>query len=110
MTVKISDTNKNKLNRMNRVAKDTGLGTVIQDLQGAIIASGKHTVTSAEASASKVIFGDLNAVAGEIWQYTRSGSDISHKVKAVRSGSSVTLSGSAVGAILENDVLSYIVW
>ena len=74
---RISSTNVTKMNKMNRVAQDSGLGTIIDDLQGFVGYAGSHTVTTAEANASKVII-DTGFTTLTSWmiQGSRSGSNV----------------------------------
>jgi len=78
----ITNTQKAKLNKMNRAAKDATLGTAIQDLQNAssgsaftLGASGSYAAVAADASNAKIaIATGLSAVKGFVVNVRRSGS------------------------------------
>ena len=122
----ISAANKKKLNRSMRSATNVQLGTVISDLitsassvTGTIAkvagASGSHVVTSAEASASRVVFATgLATVTGFVPSSLRSGSPVirANFVSGSVAGTIVAMSATAGSPLplAENDVLSYIAW
>jgi hypothetical protein len=67
----VSTAKKEKLNRMNRVAKDVGLGTILDKLSHKVIAAGLFTtvggdatesITATGATASDVVVVTVNTV------------------------------------------------
>ena len=102
----ISNTTKNKLDKMNRAAQDAELGTLIQ----AMPLSGSHTVTDAEANASAVtIATGLTAVGFGMAQIFRSGSVVSASASNLKimtsAGNMIVSQGSSV---VKDDVISWI--
>lgn len=100
----LTSTNRTKVNKMNRAAEAANLGS-------RIVVSGSHVVTSAQATASSItIQADIAAIAGEVVQVVRSGSNIS-AINVATSGSNLVItSGSATYKITAADEVNYIVW
>lgn len=102
----ISNTIKNKLNKMNRAAQDALLGTIIQNGQNG---TGSTVVTTAQMSASAVVIYDVGATLGMyVYQVTRSGSNLnSIGFKAARTGGSLTVMPVNTGSFVVGDVINY---
>ena len=102
----ISNTTKNKLDKMNRAAQDAELGTLLQ----AMPLSGTHTITDAEANASSVtIDTGLTAVSAGMAQIFRSGSVVSasaSSLKVVASAENLVISQGS--AVVKDDVINWI--
>jgi len=104
----VSNTTKNKLNRMNRAAQDASIGTVLQNLQG--LTSGSLAVTLAQMSASAVVIYNPQATLGfYMYNVSRSGCPISTTFWEVRSGGSLTLVPPVSGSFLVGDVVNYLI-
>jgi hypothetical protein len=67
----VSTANKNLLNRMNQIAKKVGLGTILENTAGKVIASGKFTtvggdatesITATGAASTDAVFVSINTV------------------------------------------------
>ncbi len=97
------------LNQMNKASQSIKLGTLLDRLATSIGASGSHTATSGESSASAVtIPTGLSAIAGYQLQGFRSGSVITNVyVVSSTSGSIVARSGSFVTT---GDLYNWIAW
>lgn len=107
----ISASQKKNLNRMNRASKDVLLGDIVSNLQANATVSGSHVVTTAEATASKVIIATgLSTVKGFVGQDLRSGSPIVNaKWVSGSVAGTVVVSNSTSGSPLANgDILTYI--
>jgi len=107
----ITTTQKNHLNKMNRASADVQLGTLLQGLQGAgTIITGSHTVTTAEASASRVVLTTgLTAVSGFFNSYLRSGSPLSLTWASGSVAGTIIVSNSASASpVAATDVASFI--
>ena len=110
---KITTTQKNHLNKMNRAAADVQLGTILQGLQGAgTFVSGSHTVTTAEASASRVVLTTgLTSVNGFYNSYLRSGSPVSMTWSSGSVAGTITVMNNASASAViapTTDVASFI--
>lgn len=108
----ISNTIKDKLNKMNRAAKDALLGTFVQKVG---LASGSTLVTTAQMSASSVTIYDPALAGGNnmfLWQLYRSGSLISvtQGYVVTRSGGSMTIVDRNSGSFITNDVIEYFIY
>lgn len=102
-----------KLNKSNRAAKDGALGTRLAALDSLIGFSGSYTVLAAEASASRVVItSGLDTVRGFMADVTRSGSNVTHRMKFTAGSVAGTyvVSGSNVPGIFPDDVITYLGW
>lgn len=121
----ISNANRTKINKMNRVAKDTTLGTVIQTLQTDLDTaesaidvletyvgtSGSVLVTTAMMSASRIPIINASCNKGKIWQYMRSGSYVTTVGEAAWvKGSGCLVLSAFSGSLLPNDQVYYMMW
>lgn len=105
----ISTTQKNHLNKMNRAAKDVGLGNMISKLS----ASGSLTSGSVTATGATVNITTGFSSVPSMWmiQPSRSGSLGSFPVKAIAgstTGDITVTSASGVAPIASGDVLNWI--
>lgn len=103
----ISNTIKNKLNKMNKAAQSAVLGTRIQNMGY----GGSTVVTTAQMSASTVII--YNALANDgvfLYQVTRSGSNLNQLgFKHLRSGGSLTIYPVNSGSFNAGDIIHYFI-
>jgi hypothetical protein len=117
----ISTATKNKLNKMNRVAKDATLGTLIQNAQtsitaleiGSLITAGSLTVSTAQAAGSAVTIdtGLGASYLGQIVQVTRSGSVLPVSLaalKLVNTTGSIVITGSGAGVVVIGDKMFWV--
>ena len=111
----ISTSEVTKLNKMNRIAQDISLGTILKrvdDGLGSYFTSGSHTAVTADASGSMaaIATGGTGAT-GQIVQIFTSGSPKT-VVKVVNSGSAlyVTAGSGAPEAIAAGEIISWIVF
>jgi hypothetical protein len=105
----------NKVNKMNRAAKDASLGTLVANLPATGFTAGSTVVSSAEAAGSRVVIDTgLTVVTGFVGQDLRSGSPIVNAkwVSGSVAGTIVVthaVGGSAI-VLAANDTLSYVAW
>jgi hypothetical protein len=104
----ISNTRKNMLNKMNKVAQVTTLGTIIQNMKSPTM--GEVTVSAAQASASFVSIEPGFSITGYMFQYSRSGSPAPTRDFKVAVSGSMKIMPINSGSIVANDVVNYIVW
>jgi hypothetical protein len=103
----ISNADKAKLNAMCPVASLVALGTILQDLQKA---QGKHTVTSAEATAGTVSIDAGRAVSGFVVTLIRGGNEANGAaISGVENALVVATNGSTY-VLTEGDIINYIVF
>jgi hypothetical protein len=105
------------LNRMNTAAKNAALGDKLNVLtsasatQGALISvSGSKAVVAEDVTNSRVVV-TPGTVSGFMFQMLRSGSVITHQMKAVSgsvAGTKIITSGSGYANIAAGDVVTYI--
>lgn len=124
----ITNTQKAKMNKMNRIAQDTGLGTIVQNLQNAApldyanhetrigvleafgFAKGKHTVSSDEGTAGTLTINTGVTVGGFIVQIYRAGKLVTGQaVSAATTNITVATNGSTY-VLTAGDVINYIVF
>jgi len=108
----ITDTQKTKINKMNRAAQDASLGTVVQTLEtnAAKIVKGKYVAIAADATAGSKTINTGITIAGFIVQVYRAGILLgSCKVTATTTNLKVETNGSDY-VVTANDVINYIVW
>jgi hypothetical protein len=101
----LSTANKTKLNKMNRAAKDAGLGTIVQTLTG--ISAGSATMSGSEID----IDTGLASVSAWMVQASRSGSQggkVIYAASASTAGHIKVSSGCVSGSLAANDVLFFI--
>jgi hypothetical protein len=106
----ISTSQKAKLNKMNRAAKDVSLGDLVQQMaQNSVVTGSALVVTTPQMSASAVVIATgRTGVIGSIINWTRSGSHMG-PVKVVNSGSNLTVtSACATWAFTTGDTVSWI--
>ncbi len=105
----------NKLNKMNRAAKDASLGTLVGNMPATGITAGSVVVSSAEAAGSRVVITTgLDVVTGFVGQDLRSGSPIINAkwVSGSVAGTIVVTHGVGGSSIVlaANDSLKYVAW
>lgn len=112
MTV-LTSSQISKLNRMNRAAQDSVLGTRISLLDSQAIVRGSYTAVTADDTANKmVIASGLAAIAGWMVQIYRAGVDVTaDAVVTVASTTNLQIAdGGATYSVTAGDVLKYIIW
>jgi hypothetical protein len=107
----------NKLNKMNRAAKDATLGTriaadevIITSLSAGAVVSGSYTAVTADASASAITAQtSLASIKRVFAQTTRSGSVMADTNVAISGSKVVVTSASATYVVTVGDVVNYVV-
>jgi anaerobic glycerol-3-phosphate dehydrogenase len=99
------------LNRMNASAQNVALGTTMGNLMAVgNIVSGSHTVTAAEASASRVVIDTgLDAVVNFFPAYIRSGSPLTQTWASGSVAGTLTIVNSASASPIAGDIATYLV-
>ena len=114
----ISNTQRNKINKMNEASRQASMGTVIQNLQTYVGASGSIAVTSVHTNASMVtIETGLGSIKGWVLQpFKASGSPLGDPYVYNSSGSLKIMATSAVYGIsgsfslTAGDIYNWIAW
>jgi|WetSurMetagenome_2_1015567.scaffolds.fasta_scaffold148742_1 hypothetical protein len=106
---RITTTQKNHLNNMNRSADDVSLGTRIYNLGN--IATGSWVVTGAQQNASSIIIDTgLGSSSGQIVQLYRSGSVVvtTGSFKVANASGSLTIGATAGYVVSASDIVNWI--
>lgn len=106
----ISALNVTQINKMNRAAQNAQLGTVIQNLQNAIV-TGVYTVVSADQTATTVSIPVGKTVTGFVVNILRAGKNITNL--AAISGDTTNLVVATNGSsyvLTAGDVINYIAY